>query len=128
MALCANNCSKEAQGKSKYCSPSCKVAYNRNKGKSIETNRNNEAGPVQNDEVVIDANSNLMVISLEHYLANVIIEGQTSYAERTHPEKLNWGPRMDTADLASSPYLANRVPIPGDFDYCGVFIGEENGL
>lgn len=131
MALCKNNCGKEAKGRSMYCSPSCKVAYNRNKTKSIDTNRNMEAGPLQfgrHDEVFIDDNDNLAssprdIATYNHYLANIIIAGQTSYAERAHPEKLNWGPLMSSVELASAGLVANRVPIPGDWDYTGICFG-----
>lgn len=42
------------------------------------------------------------------------------YHPRTNPERLNWGPRMTRAELDEAGLKANRVPIPGDWDYVGV--------
>ncbi len=42
------------------------------------------------------------------------------YAPRTEPDKLNWGEWMDGAQLAEAGLTANRVPLPGDWDYKGV--------
>lgn len=39
------------------------------------------------------------------------------YQARTNPDKLNWGPWMDAAGLDEADLIANRVPIPGDYDY-----------
>ena len=50
--------------------------------------------------------------SLEHYVAL-----PSQYATRTVPDKLNWGPYMTTEQLADAGLKANRVSIPGDWDY-----------
>ncbi len=42
------------------------------------------------------------------------------YIPRTEPDKLNWGPWLNTAELNVAGLKANRVPIPGDWDYEGV--------
>ncbi len=42
------------------------------------------------------------------------------YIPRTEPDKLNWGPWLNTAELNAAGLKANRVPIPGDWDYEGV--------
>ena len=42
------------------------------------------------------------------------------YATRTNPEKLNWGPILGAVDLKIRGFVANRVSIPGDWDYEGV--------
>ena len=39
------------------------------------------------------------------------------YATRTAPEKLNWVPWMSESELSKARLVANRVSIPGDFDY-----------
>ncbi len=39
------------------------------------------------------------------------------YATRAEPDKLNWGPWMNSQQLAAAGLKANRVPIPGDWDY-----------
>lgn len=54
--------------------------------------------------------------SLEDYLDP---DGR-KYATRTNPEKLNWGEPMSYAELLKAGLVANRVTIPGDFDYARV--------
>lgn len=49
---------------------------------------------------------------LEHYLAN-----QDKYIKRSEPDKLNWGPWMSSDELSKAGLKANRVTIPGDWDY-----------
>ncbi len=53
--------------------------------------------------------------SHEHYIAS-----PDKYAKRAIPELLNWGPWMSMAALEQAGLKANRVPIPGDWDYAGV--------
>ncbi len=40
-----------------------------------------------------------------------------NYAPRAEPDNLNWGPWMNTAQLETAGLRANRVTIPGDWDY-----------
>lgn len=54
--------------------------------------------------------------SYEHYLANPDMYCTT----RAHPEMLNWGAFMSGMELQQAGYMANRVSIPGDWDYEGV--------
>jgi len=49
------------------------------------------------------------------------------YATRTNPELLNHGPYMTSAGLDKAGLKANRVPIPGDYDYEGVCVKTEQG-
>ncbi len=55
------------------------------------------------------------------------LEGYYEYPEwfipRSEPEKLNWGPWMNVGALAAAGLKANRVAIPGDWDYVGVADG-----
>lgn len=53
--------------------------------------------------------------SLDDYNTN-----RQDYANRTKPELLNWGKWMSAPDLAKAGLSANRVTIPGDWDYAGV--------
>ena len=39
------------------------------------------------------------------------------YAKRENPEKLNWGQPLTFHELQASPFKANRVSIPGDWDF-----------
>lgn len=41
------------------------------------------------------------------------------YHPRTHPECLNWEGWMDAGELKANGFKANRVSIPGDWDYVG---------
>ena len=54
-------------------------------------------------------------VGLEHYYAN-----PDMYAHRAHPDELNWGKWMNSHELEQAGIRANRVPIPGDWDYEGV--------
>jgi len=64
--------------------------------------------------------------SLEHYQ-----DSPEYYVQRAHPERLNWGPYMTADQLAEAGLVANRVSIPGDWDYQGlvqVHAGKGQGL
>ncbi len=52
------------------------------------------------------------VVSYEDYKSH-----PQDYAQRTNPEKLNWGPYMKYHDLQDAGFSANRVSIPGDWDF-----------
>ncbi len=54
-------------------------------------------------------------VSYAHYMNNL-----DKYITRREPKLLNWGPWMDSQQLAEAGLKANRVPIPGDWDYVGV--------
>lgn len=41
------------------------------------------------------------------------------YVQRQEPDKLNWGKWMNGKQLRQAGLKANRVPIPGDWDYEG---------
>lgn len=102
-------CNRETKGRSQYCSESCKTVYNRNKRKTEQV-----AGvPAGMAEAVIKART----VSLEHYHAHPEL-----YVPRLEPDKLNWGPWMDSDQLAAAGLKANRVSIPGDWDYTGAAV------
>jgi len=54
----------------------------------------------------------IAVSGLEHYRKN-----PDKYIQRREPEKLNWGKPMTRAELHDAGLKANRVTIPGDWDY-----------
>ena len=56
--------------------------------------------------------------SLEDYNDN----NDRKYITRANPDKLNWGPWMTTEELVAAGFRANRVSIPGDWDYVGVAV------
>ena len=49
------------------------------------------------------------------------------HATRTNPDKLNYGPHMNVAELEKAELKANRQPIPGDHDYVGVCVNDGTG-
>lgn len=96
-------CCLPVSGKSQYCSESCKTVYNRNK-------RAGTSGPEQVAGTV--------PASLDEYADS---HGR-KYAHRAHPDELNWGPWMNSEQLEQARLRANRVSIPGDWDYVGVAV------
>lgn len=94
------NCDKPVTGKSKYCSGACRTAWSR---KSVTPNE------------TVTAESVTKVASLEDYQGH-----PEDYARRTNAVILNWGPWLNREQLERSDYIANRVTIPGDWDYSGV--------
>ncbi len=56
-------------------------------------------------------------IALAHYYTS-----PEAYVTRTNPDRLNWGPWMNSDALNEAGLKANRVPIPGDWDYEGVAV------
>lgn len=52
--------------------------------------------------------------SIGHYHARPDL-----YIQRREPDRLNWGPWMNSDALNEAGLKANRVPIPGDWDYTG---------
>ncbi len=118
------NCDKEFEPKrstARYCSPKCrKLAFRALKD-------------MQDGNAKVDANLKGKELdltkpltcegqgwkpkpSLEHYQ-----EYPDHYALRTAPEKLNWGLYLDAVALKARGFVANRVSIPGDWDYEGAF-------
>ena len=55
--------------------------------------------------------------SLDDYKSN-----PSRYVQRVHPERMNWGPHMDTEALTKAGLSANRVPVIGDWDYAEVCV------
>ncbi len=96
-------CNKELSGKKQYCNDACRMAYGRKANKKPEQTQPEQVIP------------NTAPAILEHYQAN-----PDMYVERARPELLNWGPRMNMNELNIAGKKANRVPIPGDWDYEGV--------
>ena len=69
-----------------------------------------------------DYNHRRVDTTLAEYLESKEIElagGPRKYADRTKPERINWGPLMDEPELDANGLKANRATIPGDHDYQG---------
>ena len=80
---------------------------------------NTESGEARDAIVthLLESNPDLAVPSLVHYAQH-----PEMYAPRANPDNLNWGDHMSYDELAMAGFKANRVPIPGDFDYEGVAV------
>lgn len=53
-------------------------------------------------------------------LADYQDEHGRKYAHRVQAVALNWGPWMNSQQLTEAGLVANRMPMPGDWDYEGV--------
>ena len=100
----AAGCDEPVQGKASYCSGKCRTAHSRASVTPTVTN-GSVTEPV---DVTVDRPG------LSHYNSN-----PSKYAPRTNPHLLNWGKWMSGESLAHFGLVANRVPIPGDWDYVG---------
>ena len=97
------DCNGMVTGRARYCSPACKQAAYRNK---------------RNTPTVTDATvTQVQPVTVE----------PKHYAPRTNYELLNWGPWMTRDELARAGLTANRVSIPGDWDYDGVCVMGDEG-
>lgn len=74
-----------------------------------------EAERHENVTPVTAGGSQSVTVGLDDYLSR-----PEAYATRAEPESLNWGPYMDCHALKEAGLRANRVPVPGDWDYAGV--------
>ncbi len=94
-------CDKElVNPRAMFCGDACRMAHARAAKKSPEQSDPNTA-PEHN-----------RVASLEDYHDN-----PKDYALRGCAELLNWGPWMSESELLAARLSANRVSIPGDWDY-----------
>ena len=135
-------CNKELTGRQTlFCSDRCRKQYDRNADKSdkvmaiVERGQENADKPIK---VAIDAEGGAVMTmpdgdsicvhpiiqpgSLRHYEVH-----PSMYATRTNPDLLNWGQHMNSDELKQAGLKANRVPIPGDYDYVGCCVKTEQG-
>ncbi len=112
---CGNKlCSASVIGRQRFCSDRCRKAASRTNSDTINSDKANSDKVGQAASLCVQA----MVAgpgSYEHYIAS-----PDKYAQRTNPDKINFGPVMSAAELVHAGLKANRVPIPGDWDYVGV--------
>jgi hypothetical protein len=95
-------CGKECRGQT--CSGSCRAKLSRQSQGKAHAHAQQAHEP--------EAHAPKRTASLEHYYAN-----PNQYATRTNPEALNWGKPMSLNQLRAANIKANRVTIPGDWDY-----------
>lgn len=107
-------CENEARAKSPFCSGTCKKRYQRASGTDV---------PVEVGQEQVGQGESVPVVSYAHYMNNL-----SKYAIRREPELLNWGPWMNSQQLAMAGLKANRVAVPGDWDYKGVCYEDEEGV
>lgn len=81
-----------------YCSAKCR--------------KQDGVDPLSGAEVVSTAINAGRVASLKDYNKR-----STDYHRRLEPEKLNWGVKLNAPQLKQAGLRANRVPIPGDWDF-----------
>lgn len=58
--------------------------------------------------------------AIERYKELEFIGPDVYYHPRTNPQCINWGEPMTGSELKAAGLVANRVSIPGDWDYAGV--------
>ena len=144
MSECRNEaCNNDVVGRSAYCGDACRKAWSRRKVVNQTINEHPATSEVESvttvtqisvtncdiptvtsvtDETVTssvtEAQSQVIrpePTALDHYYAN-----PDMYATRNSPELLNWGEPMSLMGLQQAGLKANRVTIPGDWDYSGV--------
>jgi hypothetical protein len=103
------------------CSGSCRAKLSRRT--RTEPSARSEAHAVKRTVSVTDAPERyspddepafdvVLEGSLSHYQSN-----PDMYVTRLEPVRLNWDTWMDLGELNSNKLKANRVSIPGDWDY-----------
>jgi hypothetical protein len=111
-------CSKELTGRKQYCNDACRMAFSRNPNKpniepeQIMSQPEQISQPEHEQPEQSQSEQQPEQPSLEHYHAN-----PTMYATRANPHLLNWGQPMSMHALDKAKLKANRVSIPGDWDY-----------
>jgi len=111
MAKCLN-CDNEAVGRSRYCSDSCKVLYNRKQQKGKSVNNTKRKQQTVTPEGLVDAvpvNYGQPDCACKHCQQNIIAGNRLI---------INHGKYKPYYQLARNEI--NRVSLPGDIDYTGV--------
>ena len=88
--------------------------YTRQDGTVYQFDSSGNVSDVVNGKTI----SSAPAASYDDYLA---ADGR-KYVARTNPDLLNWGDRMDFNELNQAGLKANRVAIPGDWDYVAVTV------
>ena len=105
-------CDNEVTGKALYCSGACRSKASR--ASVSPTVSQVTVSLPRYDTVEPIAHVTSLPVGLAHYYGN-----QDKYIPRACPELLNWGPWMNSTQLEQAELKANRVTIPGDWDYVG---------
>ncbi|KKM64400.1 hypothetical protein LCGC14_1501720 [marine sediment metagenome] len=112
ICLCVG-CENELTGRQRYCSDKCRKAASRTDNSDKPKSDTEVGQPMTAREICSrKVGFDNVRATLEHYECN-----PSMYAQRANPEKLNWGPWLDTEQLVLAGFKANRVSIPGDWDF-----------
>ena len=118
------HCGKEFAPKRKVgattCSDKCRQARRRQLMKPLSVTN---AAARNRDIMEVDVTDNKRATLTKHPITGCAVEATLEhyqahpkrYVQRREPERLNWTGYMTKAEL-----VANRVPIPGDWDYEGI--------
>lgn len=113
-------CNEDLTGKQVYCSDRCRMAWNREQ-EATRTEPEPQSEQIAKPNTVESEQNQpeqpKRTASYQDYIDN-----RQDYAGRAKPDKLNWGPYLPAEDLDQLGVIANRVPIPGDWDYVGVAV------
>ena len=113
MSCKRNGCDKSVTGKALYCSGACRTQASR-----VSVTPSVTDVTVTPEDVTVASTvtpggvTTIGKASLEHYHAQPDL-----YIPRSEPDKLNWGPWMNSDELSRAGLKANRVSIPGDWDH-----------
>ena len=112
-----DGCDNVVEGKAVWCGDAC-----RKKSSRIQVGHNDKSDTIKSDIPKSDTQvGHITPATLDDYHDP---DGR-NYAARTNPELLNWDKPMTLSQLNSAGLKANRVSIPGDWDYSG--IGKQAG-
>ncbi len=106
-------CNVEVSGRQLYCSDKCKQ----------EAYRNRSTVTTVTDVTVTPTVTRPEPVTVEERTASYqdYIDNPDDYATRANAAALRWGEWMAMDELAEAGYKANRVTIPGDWDYVGSY-------
>ncbi len=97
-----------------FCSDKCRMRHKRQTRTSEDGSGSTNANKVVVEPEQIESEQQTRTASFEDYQAH-----PGDYVPRVQPELLNWGSWMNSGQLEQPGLKANRVPVPGDWDYQG---------
>ena len=133
-------CENEARSKSPFCGGTCKKRHQRASGTDVPVEVGQElsgtqvgqtlgsASSTQNTDEQETGESTIIEQAVIEYVRTAGLQdyydNPDNYYPRREPERLNWGAWLNMDQLKQADLRANRVPIPGDWDYEGVMTEE----
>ena len=124
-AECGNEVEQAGNRPKRFCSDKCKQAAYRNKRNAptvtdsiVTPPEPVTAGQPRSGVIKSDSTLRDEAYYLDNPTPKQMIDAR---ARRTNPDKLNWGQWMTPDQLHAAGLIANRVPIPGDWDYEGQY-------